>query len=212
MEETRVLVTDGFYKHFKDKLYQVRGIAYHSETKEKMVVYQAMYGDFQLYVRPYDMFMSEVDHAKYPDIKQKYRFERVRMSETPPLGGSQDESTLSEAVNADNEKLSTSASLTAEAYLADFEDKPKDEDRSCNEYIDEDADGTVDPRLLQFLDAETFQEKLNVITGLRNKLDDRLINDIATAMDITVEEGPLSKRYDSLRSCLLAHVKYECTR
>mgnify|MGYP000479743028 CR=1 FL=1 len=81
--EDRQIVIGGFYRHFKDKLYQVRCIAYHSETKEKMVVYQALYKsekdnvNFGLYVRPYDMFMSEVDRVKYPDVKQQYRFERV---------------------------------------------------------------------------------------------------------------------------------------
>ena len=63
------------YKHFKGDLYLVEDIATHSETKEKYVVYRALYGDTGLYIRSYDMFASEVDDDKYPNVKQKYIFE-----------------------------------------------------------------------------------------------------------------------------------------
>ena len=59
----------------KGDLYLVTDIAIDSETNKKVVIYRALYGENTLYVRDYDMFLSEVDHEKYPDIKQKYRFE-----------------------------------------------------------------------------------------------------------------------------------------
>lgn len=73
----RKLQLNRVYRHFKNKNYLVLDVATHSETKEKYVVYRALYDDCGLYIRPYDMFMSEVDHEKYPDVKQKYRFELV---------------------------------------------------------------------------------------------------------------------------------------
>ncbi len=63
------------YKHFKGALYFVEDVVFHSETKEKMVLYRALYGNCERWVRPYDMFIEKVDKVKYPNVKQEYRFE-----------------------------------------------------------------------------------------------------------------------------------------
>ena len=65
----------GIYKHFKGDYYIVEDIAIHSETREKYVIYRQLYGENQVYIRPYEMFLEPVDKEKYPKVEQKYRFE-----------------------------------------------------------------------------------------------------------------------------------------
>ena len=72
MQELKI---NGIYKHFKGDYYLVVDVANDSETQEPFVVYRRLYGDGSLWIRPMDMFLSEVDHEKYPNVEQKYRFE-----------------------------------------------------------------------------------------------------------------------------------------
>ena len=81
-------IGDVFRRHTREKqeeerkqnkyLYCIKDIAEHTETGEVVMIYQAMYAPFKTYARPLSMFLEEVDHKKYPDIKQKYRFERLK--------------------------------------------------------------------------------------------------------------------------------------
>lgn len=78
----REIKVGSIYKHFKGKNYYILDIVLDSETNnekepKKIVIYKALYGDHLTWARPYDMFASEVDHEKYPNVKQKYRFEEV---------------------------------------------------------------------------------------------------------------------------------------
>lgn len=168
-----------FYRHFKGKLYQVICLAKHSETKEEMVVYQALYDDFQIYVRPLSMFISEIDSIKYPDVKNRYRFEKVEKISL---------------LNQKEQYIDNSNKIN-QAKSTDLND-----DSGCNPY------------LLKFLEAETINEKKNILVSIKNKLDDRLINDIAASLDVTVDEGDINTRYDSLLNCLSTMAKYECNR
>ena len=84
-EPLREIHVGDIVRHFKrewvspdtsEYLYKVLAVAHHTENGEKLMIYQALYAPFKICARPYDMFMSEVDRDKYPDIKQKYRFEK----------------------------------------------------------------------------------------------------------------------------------------
>lgn len=187
----RQLVPGGFYKHFKNKLYQVKCVAYHSETKEKMVVYQAMYGEYAVYVRPYDMFMSEVDHIKYPDVAQKYRFEQVNPLNMQEIS----DNSQTVRVNSDNN--------IDEAYTL----KEDSVDNSLAQSEQQVAAG--DSVLDKFLDARGYEEKLDVLIRYKSKFTNPMIDIMAESLEIVVPEGELSGRIDSLRKVLQAHTKYE---
>lgn len=195
-----------FYRHFKNKYYQVLAVATHSETKEKLVIYQALYDDFRVYARPLSMFISEVDHEKYPDVKQKFRFEKV------------DRANIKNAAkNPESQPEQSSEKKNPEK---------KDEEQETDEFVNKifrrkketkkevylEGPDQPSPILMEFLDLRTMDAKVRFLSDNKKKLTNEIINAMAASIDVTVPDGPLELRYSSLRSCLQTKAKYEITR
>lgn len=183
------------YKHFKDKLYQIITVASHTETNEKMVVYQALYGDFKTYVRPLTMFMSKVDKEKYPMVNEEYRFTKIIMNNGENSTEKDNEVNLIETVNSD------------ELINLDVTERLKESIKSK-----EVVDNQVNPILLEFLDARTYQDKLSIVMGNKNNITDRLINAMAASLDCTVEEGDIEDRLSGFIFCLQTFSRFENNR
>lgn len=176
------------YRHFKGNVYQIVTIAEHTETEEKLVIYQAMYGEFKIYARPLSMFLEKVDKQKYPEVTQEYRFEKVE-KETLLL------------------QTQEKQAITEET-LVQSEERPMQEQEQC---VEEEVP-ELDPLLLEFLDAETYTQKLDILSSLHHRITDSMITTMAIAGDIEVAEGDLETRYNELKNCLRMLERYEIER
>ena len=191
------------YLHFKNKLYQVIAVAKHSETMEPYVVYQALYGDFGVYIRPYDMFVSEVDHEKYPEVTQKYRFAYVDHTKNETLRTERAEHKKI-PVNQNVEQQENVPDVTAAVSTAELQEQDMVQRES-------DVEEQINPWLLRFLDTDTMEEKYQIVCDIKSDITDRLIDDLAVAVDVVIPEGKLSDRYEQLKYCIRTRQKYEQT-
>lgn len=144
------------------KPYQILCVANGVETKEKMLVYQALYGEFECFVRPLGMFMEEAASKKQQE------------KETLKTADVKEELPKREAVTYENNQ--------------------------------------ADPALLQFLDADTLEEKYQVIKSLGNSITNRLIDDFAVTLDLVIPDGEVDIRYQQLLSSVRTLQKFETTR
>ena len=184
------------YRHFKNKLYQIVTVATHSESGEQLVIYQALYGDFAVYARPLLMFTSEVDHVKYPQVQQKYRFEKVEMQQDK------------EPVHPVQQKPETAAVSKMAEPETQSVSRPQEQSTEAESATEE----GINPKLMAFLDADDFEEKYNILVSMRDTITDRLINDMAVVLDVVIPEGDLDDRYDALKNCVRTRQRYETMR
>lgn len=217
----RIPKSGEFYRHFKNKLYQVITVATHSETGEELVIYQALYGDYKTYARPLAMFTSEVDHEKYPEVTQKYRFERVEPGEwkedTGYAKAAADTGAVSDADCDGAEKFPDTAGyrkceeVQTQENIAQGTAQITEDSRTVENQADE-SKAQINPKVLEFLDTEDFDERYNILVSLRDELDDQMVNILAVALDVVIPEGRLEERYDALKNCLRTRQRYESTR
>ncbi len=199
------------YRHFKGNIYQIRCLATHSETRELMVVYQAMYDTFQIYVRPLTMFMEEVDHVKYPDVKQKYRFELLQdIQDMETMATVQVQSHRTEESAADSQSVCKEDSC-AEPQPYGFTEEPA-QTQPYVQTAESDEEMHIDPLVMEFLDANTYEQRLNILAALRHRITNEMINTMAVAVDLEIKDGSIEERYDEFKNCLLTFEKYECNR
>lgn len=184
------------YQHFKGKLYRIVALAIHTETGEQLVIYQALYGEFQVFARPLSMFLEKVDAKKYPDAAGKDRFMRIPMAEA---------AAVPQPVPAPSEN-------PVEPRPAAMPSESTVESRAVAASSENSVEPQPDPGLLAFLDADSYEEKLEVFASLEGKVDLHMLNAIAASLDLELSEGSLEEQYDTLKSCLMTLERYECNR
>ena len=184
------------YQHFKGKLYRIVALATHTETGEQLVIYQALYGEFQVFARPLSMFLEKVDAKKYPDAAGKDRFMRIPMAEA---------AAVPQPVPAPSEN-------PVEPQPAAMSSENPVEPRPAAASSESPVEPQPDSGLLAFLDADSYEEKLEVFASLEGKADLHMLNAIAASLDLELSEGSLEEQYDTLKSCLMTLERYECNR
>lgn len=211
------------YKHFKGNLYQITAIAEHTETGETLVIYQAMYGGFKTYARPLDMFISPVDRVKYPDAAQEFRFELQgpdaarqktemsacgHMAAADPAASPAEESVTPERTGDSGQEETDSIKRSGQESGR----SGRPEEPLMPEGGEEPEELNIDPLVLEFLDADSYEQRLNILAGLHHRITDDMITTMAIACDVEIGDGDTEERYESLKTCLLTMERYECNR
>ena len=213
---TFILKPHEIYKHFKGNLYQVVTIAEHSETGEQLVIYQALYGDFKTYARPLVMFTGEVDRQRYPEVTQRFRFELQgaeadrQIRETEAAGVEHPVSTQT-TVTASRPAAAQATPIVAQ-NIAVQATATAAQTTIAPVSPAEDEEPVLDPLVLEFLDADSYEEKLNILAGLHHRITNEMITTMAISCDIEVNDGEPEERYEELKNCLLTMEKFECNR
>lgn len=203
------------YKHFKGSLYQIVTIAIHTETTEKMVIYRSLKNPERVFARPLDMFLSEVNHKKYPDVKAKYRF--TLLDEVESEEPAEEDTTTEEVVNEKAPEESFTEPVLEEnneqVIDSDTDTSEEKEDTSDDDKIyKEDGTLVIDPYVEKILDSKEYSDKIEAFEMLRGKCDEDMLSTLAMSLDIQLSGDTLEEKYADILKCLKMHQKYETNR
>ena len=204
------------YQHFKGNLYRVVTLAKHADTGERMVIYQALYGDFEIWARPLREFTGRVDGRKHPEAAGRQRFTLLPQimgqdGLKPPAGEKPEQSPLAAGKPEQSVPAGEKPEQAAPAAGRDLSAAGAEE-ASGPAAPPSEEEPALDPMLMAFLDADSYEEKLAIFTDMRGRVTDDMLTTMAVALDIDLKEGELMERYEELKNCIVMLEKYECTR
>ncbi|HIY61611.1 MAG TPA: DUF1653 domain-containing protein [Candidatus Eisenbergiella pullistercoris] len=204
------------YQHFKGNLYRVVTLAKHADTGERMVIYQALYGDFEIWARPLREFTGRVDERKHPEAAGRQRFTLLPQimgqdGLKPPAGEKPEQSPLAAGKPEQSVPAGEKPEQAAPAAGRDLSAAGAEE-ASGPAAPPSEEEPALDPMLMAFLDADSYEEKLAIFTDMRGRVTDDMLTTMAVALDIDLKEGELMERYEELKNCIVMLEKYECTR
>ena len=204
------------YQHFKGNLYRVVTLAKHADTGERMVIYQALYGDFESWARPLREFTGRVDGRKHPEAAGRQRFTLLPQimgqdGLKPPAGEKPEQSPLAAGKPEQSVPAGEKPEQAAPAAGRDLSAAGAEE-ASGPAAPPSEEEPALDPMLMAFLDADSYEEKLAIFTDMRGRVTDDMLTTMAVALDIDLKEGELMERYEELKNCIVMLEKYECTR
>ena len=200
-ENRQTPVAGQIYKHFKGNLYKVLAVAVHTESEEKLVVYQSVENPDRVFARPLEMFMSDIDRFRYPLIRAKYRFTLVSEPEEETNGEeTKEEETKEETPNED----------TKGEDVKDEETEEQSDDDSA--VYKDNGELVIDPYVEGVLDEKEFSKKIEFFEMLRGKCTEDMLTTIAISLDIQLQEGSIEDKYSQILRTLKMHEKYETSR
>ncbi|MBR1628122.1 MAG: DUF1653 domain-containing protein [Lachnospiraceae bacterium] len=228
------------YRYYKGGMVQINGFATHTQTGERLVVYQELFGRFAVFASPFSRFVGQLDFKKHPTCPDRFRFTFVSdpslsvSTSSAPVQGEVEEASLvpraDQPMTAGQSGVGQSMVVTGTAHVPQQSSgqgmpttptvetgrpHPANEnpmaDKNHQQPVNEES---ISDLMLAFLDERDFEKKEEILSEMatRPDLNDNIIDNLAAALDVVIDEGPLDRRFTQLRFCVRTRARFENTR